>query len=347
MTLPKPLIPNNIDLRSFEFMPLDVVRFRDSDFTALVEAEAFRSGFLLMCASWHQVPAGSLPNDDRILSNLAGFGRVVKEWEKFKDEALHGWVLCDDNRYYHPVVCEKALESWSSKQEYNYKKFSERLRKANMKLNEQDQVAIPSFDVWINSGMPDSWSGNSQVAETEDKSNSKTAPTESNKNSSNVPQEFQNHSKGIPMENTLKGTEHNGQGQVRDNINTHTQSASENQKPQSEESKPWKPDSEILLNVIRQSMGIQAEQVITMPDYEFHLGNFNAHWENKTDLTENQRTRKFAQWLILEFKKIKPSGQQKPSSKTNTAVSRNVNDAWGKPQDYAPAVDDIDLEGML
>lgn len=131
------------------------------------------------------------------------------------------------------------------------------------------------------------------------------------------------------------------------NINTHTQSASENQKPQSEELKPWKPDSEILLNVIRQSVGAQAEQVITMPDYEFHLGNFNAHWENKADLTENQRTRKFAQWLILEFKKIKPSGQQKPSSKTNTAVSRNVNDAWGEPEDYAPAVDDIDLEGML
>lgn len=126
-------------------------------------------------------------------------------------------------------------------------------------------------------------------------------------------------------------------------INTHTLGETEN----SAQENSWTPNPEILLNVIRQSMGIQAEQVITMPDYEFHLGNFNAHWENKTDLTENQRTRKFAQWLILEFKKIKPSKQQKPSSKTNTAVSRNVNDAWGEPQDYAPAVDDIDLEGML
>lgn len=126
-------------------------------------------------------------------------------------------------------------------------------------------------------------------------------------------------------------------------INTHTLGETEN----SAQENSWTPNPEILLNVIRQSVGVQAEQVIAMPDYEFHLGNFNAHWENKTDLTENQRTRKFAQWLILEFKKIKPSGQQRPSSKTNTAVSRNVNDAWGKPQDYAPAVDDIDLEGML
>ena len=54
-------------------------------------------------------------------------------------------------------------------------------------------------------------------------------------------------------------------------------------------------------------MGAQAEQVLEMPNYEFHLGNFNAHWENKIDLTENQRTRKFATWLIQEFtKSIRP-----------------------------------------
>lgn len=128
------------------------------------------------------------------------------------------------------------------------------------------------------------------------------------------------------------------QEQEQEQDKSHTQNAGENS---------WSPNPEILLNVIRESVGVQAESVIAMPEYKFHLGNFNAHWENKIDLTENQKTRKFAQWLILEFKKIKPSGQQKPSSKTNTTVSRNVNDAWGKPQDYAPAVDDIDLEGML
>lgn len=341
MTLPKPPIQNNIDLRSFEFMPLDVVRFRDSDFTALVEAEAFRSGFLLMCASWHQVPAGSLPNDDRILSNLAGFGRVVKEWEKFKDEALHGWVLCDDNRYYHPVVCEKALESWNSKQEYSYKKFSERLRKANGKLDERNQVVIPSFDIWINAGMPDSWSNNSNAKKLDDNSNSQDQNNNHLDDSNNVPQEFQNHSSGIPLEKALKGTEHNRQGQVRDNINTRTLGETEN----SAQEISWTPNPETLLNVIRQSVGVQAEQVIAMHDYEFHLGNFNAHWENKVDLTENQKTRKFAQWLILEFKKTKTPVKTKSQKSSNT--SRNVNDAWGDEGQYATAVDDIDLEGML
>ena len=124
--------------------------------------------------------------------------------------------------------------------------------------------------------------------------------------------------------------------------NTHTLSASEN----SAQDESWKPDSNFLLNVIRESVGIQAQSVLDMPDYEFHLGNFNAHWENKTDLTENQRTRKFAQWLILEFKKIKPSGQQKSASKTTSVVNRNVNDVWPEIPEYVPAAD-IDTGDML
>lgn len=120
------------------------------------------------------------------------------------------------------------------------------------------------------------------------------------------------------------------------NINTHTQGEAENF---------WTPNPENLLNVIRQSIGIQAEQVIAMSDYQFHLGNFNAHWEDKIDLTENQKTRKFAQWLIQEFKKPKASVKQKTQKSSNT--NRNVNDAWGDVQDYPPAVDDIDLGDMV
>lgn len=207
--LPKPLVLENVDLRDFEYMPLDVVRFRDSDFTALVEAEAFRAGFLLMCASWHQVPAVSIPNDDRVLSNLAGFGRVVKEWEKFKEEAMHGWILCDDNRYYHPVVSEKALESWKSKREYSYKKFSDRIRKANKQIPEHEQIIIPSLDVWIFAGMPSDWSNDSTRRISENQATSNNFPKEQFSDSEIIPKESQNNSAGIPLENALKGTEHN------------------------------------------------------------------------------------------------------------------------------------------
>lgn len=121
------------------------------------------------------------------------------------------------------------------------------------------------------------------------------------------------------------------------NINTHTQNVGEDS---------WIPNPEILLNVIRESVGIQAESVIAMPEYKFHLGNFNAHWENKIDLTENQRTRKFAQWLILEFRKPIKQSASSTTKKQTQAPSRNVNDAWGEAQQYAPATDDLDLEGM-
>jgi len=113
--LPEPLVASDVDLRDFAFMPLDVVRLRDSDISAKATAEEFRCAVLLWCASWHQVPAGSLPDDDAILSNLAGFGRAVGEWKKHRDGALWKWVKCSDGRLYHPVVAEKAVESWRAK----------------------------------------------------------------------------------------------------------------------------------------------------------------------------------------------------------------------------------------
>jgi len=96
-------------------MPLDVVRLRDSDMMALSTAEGFRAGVSLWCASWHQVPAASLPNDDRVLCHLAGFGRDMATWLSVRDEALRGFVLCADDRFYHPVIAEKANEAKAAK----------------------------------------------------------------------------------------------------------------------------------------------------------------------------------------------------------------------------------------
>ncbi len=96
-------------------MPLDVVRLRDSDLAATRSAEECWCALLLWCASWHQMPAASLPNDDRVLASLAGFGRAVEAWRAVRDGALHGWVLCSDGRLYHPVVAEKAIEAVSKR----------------------------------------------------------------------------------------------------------------------------------------------------------------------------------------------------------------------------------------
>jgi len=111
-----PLVPPDVDLRDFQFMPLDVLRLRDSDLAATPDAEAFRSAVLSWCVAWHQIPAASLPDDDAVLARLLGYGRDVETWRTVRaNGGLRGWVRCSDGRLYHPVVAQKALAAWEAK----------------------------------------------------------------------------------------------------------------------------------------------------------------------------------------------------------------------------------------
>lgn len=116
--LPQPLTPAECDLRGFDFMPLDTVRLLDSDLFALSTGEEFKAAVALWCKSWLQVPAGSLPKDDRILAHLSGAGSA---WRKLKTTALRGWIECSDGRLYHRVIAEKALEAWERRGEWTEK----------------------------------------------------------------------------------------------------------------------------------------------------------------------------------------------------------------------------------
>lgn len=149
---PKPLTPPDCDLRDFSFMPLDVVRLRDSDMALTQTPESCWAAVLLWCASWHQIPAASLPDDDRILSNLAGYGRVVKEWKKVKTGAMHGWVKCSDGRLYHKVVAEKAGDAWDGKLRQRWMTECARIKK-HAERHKLDLIA-PSFEEWKAASRP-------------------------------------------------------------------------------------------------------------------------------------------------------------------------------------------------
>lgn len=110
-----PLVPSDVDLRDFQFMPLDVARLIDSDLAAISTGDEFKAAVTLWCKSWHQVPASSLPSDDRMLAHLAGYGKDIKGWKKVRDVALRGFVACNDGRLYHPVIAEKAVEAAAAK----------------------------------------------------------------------------------------------------------------------------------------------------------------------------------------------------------------------------------------
>ena len=124
--LPAPLTPADCDLRDFQFMPVDIVRLLGSRFHAIATDAEWRAGVTLWLKSFHQVPAGSLPDDEVELCRLAELGRDHKAWRKIRAGALYGWKKCSDNRLYHPVVCEKAVEAFSRKQQQR-----ERSRRAN------------------------------------------------------------------------------------------------------------------------------------------------------------------------------------------------------------------------
>jgi uncharacterized protein YdaU (DUF1376 family) len=103
---PAPLTPAGSDLRRLPYFSLDVSRLRDSDLAALASAEEFRAAVLLWCAAWHQVPAASLPDEDRVLARIVGV--TLTEWTALKTGAMRGFIACSDGRLYHAVLAEQA-----------------------------------------------------------------------------------------------------------------------------------------------------------------------------------------------------------------------------------------------
>lgn len=153
--LPEPLTPATCDLQDFKFMPLDVARLRDSDLASDETPECCWAAVLIWCASWHQVPAASVPDSDQWLAKQAGYvarGKVAKEWLEVREGAMRGWVKCSDGRLYHPVVAEKAIEAWDSKLDQRWRTEVGRIKKHN----ERHGTAIPrpTFDDWISQGCP-------------------------------------------------------------------------------------------------------------------------------------------------------------------------------------------------
>lgn len=191
IVLPDPLTPPDCDLKDFAYMPLDVARLRQSELASDETPEACWAAVLLWCAAWHEVPAGSIPDNDQWQAKQAGYvarGKIDKAWESVRDGALRGFVLCSDGRLYHDVVAEKARESWESKLRHAYGKMGERLRKMNKARaeNSLEAIHVPTFDEWISGGKVDP-----------------------------IPPEGGGSSAGTPAENALKG-EGKGKGEGKE-----------------------------------------------------------------------------------------------------------------------------------
>lgn len=113
--LPLPPVPADTDLRDFGFMPLDVRRLLTSEtwIEGADSPKAAHAAMCLWCESWHQVPASSVPDNDKVLARLAMC--TTEEWAGVRTQALRGFQKCSDGRLYHLIVAEKAREAWGQK----------------------------------------------------------------------------------------------------------------------------------------------------------------------------------------------------------------------------------------
>lgn len=121
---PVPPVPGTLDLRAFPKMFMDTGVLLGSDLADIQKTspDGFRAAILLRLMSWQQVPAASLPGDERRLAALIGLS--PQKWKTVREVALRGFVACADGRFYHPDVVDEALaaHSYRSKQQAKARK---------------------------------------------------------------------------------------------------------------------------------------------------------------------------------------------------------------------------------
>jgi uncharacterized protein YdaU (DUF1376 family) len=110
--LPDPFTNDDDQIGNYDSFMLNVDRLMASELMALSTGDEFKAAVALWCRAWKQRPAGSLPDDDRVLAAFSGAGA---KWPKVKVMALRGFVRCSDGRLYHEVLCEDVRRAAEQK----------------------------------------------------------------------------------------------------------------------------------------------------------------------------------------------------------------------------------------
>ncbi|AUC07371.1 replication protein [Acinetobacter lwoffii] len=111
----------------------------------------------------------------------------------------------------------------------------------------------------------------------------------------------------------------------------------------------WNPNLETLSSILKTTKhSHRVSEILSLEDFQFHLGNFNTHHEKNFQLTDNQKHRKFAQWIIQEFERVLEKAERKnnhPSGYTRSEKPNSnldVNTAWAdQASQYHAPVDSL------
>ncbi|CAE6739812.1 hypothetical protein R75465_02216 [Paraburkholderia aspalathi] len=152
--LPEPMMPADCDLREYPFLQLEIQRVLRSKAWLKAKRKPELGFYMvnLWMAAWHEVPAGSLEDDNDVLADLAMCH--PDRWLELRDDVLHGWIKCSDGRWYNPTVCEKAMPAWETKTERLKKEGNERDRQRRHRAMRsemfdalRDLEIVPPWDI--------------------------------------------------------------------------------------------------------------------------------------------------------------------------------------------------------
>ncbi len=146
----EPLTPPDTDIRAVPWFKLDMLKLAHSEFLQIAANEELGAALKLWMFAIHQVPAGSLPNNEVVLAQAAGYDHRRKAWQRIRGMALYGWELCSDGRLYHQTVAmtvidilqtlqtrqnvgEDALERGKELNRRRQQRFRERRRESQMR----------------------------------------------------------------------------------------------------------------------------------------------------------------------------------------------------------------------
>jgi uncharacterized protein YdaU (DUF1376 family) len=125
----------DVDVRCLPYMPLQIEQLRKSKTWIRCRRQP-ELGFYLMnlwMRAWHEVPAGSIEDDDDVLADAAMCS--PEQWEQLRPVLLQGWEL-HNGRLYHKTVTDLATEGFSKLRKN--KQRTEAARKAAEEKRLQD-----------------------------------------------------------------------------------------------------------------------------------------------------------------------------------------------------------------
>lgn len=87
---------------------LDYEQIEQSSTWALAGPEGQAWALKLWLTGWRQVPCGSLPGDEEVITALLGM--TQKQWHRHRKALMRGWIVADDGRMYHDTITVRVME---------------------------------------------------------------------------------------------------------------------------------------------------------------------------------------------------------------------------------------------